>query len=68
VLRDGARDDNFLVSQTKALLEQFSFSNDKLEAVRILWPRVLDRNNSFLLYEAFPFSSDKEKLRKIIGS
>lgn len=68
VLRDGSRDDNFLVSQTKALLGQFSFSNDKLEAVRILWPRVLDRNNGFQLYEAFPFAADKEKLRQIIGS
>lgn len=66
VLREAARGDNFLVSQTKLLLEQFSFSNDKLEAVRILWPRVLDRDNAFQLYGAFSFSSDKEKLRKIL--
>lgn len=68
VLRDAAQYDNFLVGQTRMLLEQFSFSNDKLEVVRILWPRVLDRNNSFQLYESFTFSSDKEKLRKIIGN
>lgn len=68
VLREAAGYDNFLVGQTRQMLEQFSFSNDKLEAVRILWPRVLDRNNAFQLYESFTFSSDKEKLRKIIGS
>lgn len=68
VLREAAAHDNFLVGQTRALLEQFSFANDRLEAVRILWPRVLDRNNSFQLYEAFQFSSDKQKLRQIIGS
>lgn len=67
VLRDASQYDNFLVGQTRPLLEQFAFSNDKLEAIRILWPRVLDRNNSFQLYEMFTFSSDKEKLRRIIG-
>jgi len=68
VLREAAAHDNFLVGQTRNLLEQFSFANDRLEAVRILWPRVLDRNNGFQLYEAFQFSSDKQKLRQIIGS
>jgi hypothetical protein len=67
VLREAAAHDNFLIGQTRGLLEQFTFSNDRLEAVRILWPRVLDRNNSFQLYEAFVHSSDKQKLRQIIG-
>lgn len=67
VLREAAPHDHFLVGQTRMLLEQFTFANDRLEAVRILWPRVLDRNNSFQLYEAFVHSSDKQKLRQIIG-
>lgn len=67
VLREAAPHDHFLVGQTRMLLEQFTFANDRLEAVRILWPRVLDRNNSFQLYEAFVHSSDKKKLRQIIG-
>jgi hypothetical protein len=67
VLREAAPHDHFLVGQTRTLLEQFTFANDRLEAVRILWPRVLDRNNSFQLYEAFVHSSDKQKLRQIIG-
>jgi hypothetical protein len=67
VLREAAPHDHFLVGQTRMLLEQFTFANDRLEAVRILWPRVLDRNNGFQLYEAFVHSSDKQKLRQIIG-
>lgn len=62
-----SRNNYFLVSQMRQLMEQFSFSNDRLEAVRLLWPRVLDRENGFQLYQAFPFSNDKQKLRQIIG-
>lgn len=67
VLRDGIGHHRFLVGQLRPLLEQFSFADDRLEAVRILWPRVLDRDNGFQLYEAFPFSSDKQKLRAILN-
>ncbi len=67
VLRDASQHHHFLVSQMRGLLEQFSFANDRLNAVRILWPRVLDRENGFQLYEAFPFASDKQQLRTIIG-
>lgn len=62
-----SRNNYFLVSQMRQLMDQFSFSNDRLEAVRLLWPRVLDRDNGFQLYQSFPFSGDKEKLRQIIG-
>jgi hypothetical protein len=68
VLRDASQHHHFLIAQIRPLLEQFSFANDRLEAVRILWPRVLDRDNAFQLYEAFPFASDKQKLRAILNS
>jgi hypothetical protein len=68
VLSDFAsRNNYFLVSQVRQLMDQFSFANDKLEAVRMMWPRVLDRDNGFQLYQAFPFSNDKAKLKQIIG-
>jgi hypothetical protein len=57
----------FLVSQVERILGHFDFSNDRLEAARLLGPRLVDPANRFKLYSAFEFSSDKEKLRQILG-
>jgi len=57
----------FLVTQVERILGQFEFSNDRLEAARILRPRILDPENHFKLYSAFEFSSDKDRLRQILS-
>ena len=49
------------------ILKGFSFGDDKLDAVRTLWPRVLDRDNAFQLYGAFNFQGEKDELKQIIG-
>lgn len=67
VLESAASSQYFLVPQVLTLLKQFTFADDRLAAVRVLWPRVLDRENAFQLYGAFKFSSEKEKLRQVIG-
>jgi len=56
------------VSQLLQVLPQFQFSKDKLEAVRLLWSRVLDKQNGFQLYNAFQFSNDKEELKRILAA
>jgi Domain of unknown function (DUF4476) len=56
----------FMVPQVLRILQKFSFGEDKLNAVRVLWPRVLDRQNAYQLEQAFTYSSDKEKLRQIL--
>jgi hypothetical protein len=66
VLSQAAPANWFLVSQVQQLLLKFSFSTDKLQAARILKPRILDTGNFFQLYASFDFSSDKEELRKIL--
>jgi hypothetical protein len=67
VLQSAAPTQYFLVPQVMKLLQRFSFGEDKLNAVRVLWPRVLDRENAYQLYQAFSFPSEKEQLRQIIG-
>ena len=60
-------DTYLLVGQLQQLMNQFQFSKDRLTVVRMLWPRVLDRDNGFQLNSAFQFSNDKEELRRIIS-
>ncbi|RYZ43682.1 MAG: DUF4476 domain-containing protein [Myxococcaceae bacterium] len=58
--------EHFLVSHVMTVINQFSFSNDKLEVVRVMRPSLLDSNNSYELFQAFPFSADKQKLQEIL--
>jgi hypothetical protein len=67
VLGAAAGQQYFLVPQVLKLLKVFTFAEDRLNAMRVLWPRVLDRENAYQLYGAFTFPSEKEEVRKIIG-
>jgi hypothetical protein len=67
VVELAAPSQHFLVPQVLRILQKFSFSQDKLSAVRVLWPRVLDRQNAYQLEQAFNFSADKEQLRQIVS-
>jgi hypothetical protein len=67
VLESAAPTQYFLVPQVMKILQRFSFGEDKLDAVRLLWPRVLDRENAFQLYQAFTFPAEKDELKQIIG-
>jgi hypothetical protein len=66
VLNTAAPSQGFTVAQVSQLIGDFSFSKDKLDAARILSPRIVDPQNNFKLYEAFSFSADKEELKKIL--
>ncbi|HEX8820333.1 MAG TPA: DUF4476 domain-containing protein [Archangium sp.] len=68
VLGEAAPTQYFLVSQAQQLLRLFTFSKDRLKAMRLLRPRLLDMENSFKLYESFEFSTDKEELKRILAA
>jgi len=68
VLEGVANNNYFLVSQLLQVLPQFQFSKDKLEAVRLMWSRVLDKQNGYQLYNAFQFSNDKAEVKRIISA
>jgi hypothetical protein len=68
VLGQAAPTQYFLVNQTQQLLRVFTFSKDRLKAMRLLRPRLLDMENSYKLYESFEFSNDKEELKRILAA
>ncbi len=66
VLGDFAPARIFTCDQAIRVIGAFSFSADKLGALRIMKPRILDRQNQFRIYGAFTFSSDKDEARRIM--
>ncbi len=68
VLEEAAPTQYFLVAQAQQILRTFSFSSDRVKAMRLLRPRLLDLENGFKLYESFEHSSDKDELKRILAS
>ncbi len=56
----------FVVIQLIELLNIFPFDDNKLEIIQVVYPKILDPGNKYLLYNCLIFSSSKEKLDKII--
>ncbi len=68
VLEEAVPTQYFLVAQAQQLLRLFSFSRDRLKAMRLLRPRLLDMENGYKLYESFEFSNDKDELKRILAA
>jgi uncharacterized protein DUF4476 len=68
VLEEAVPTQYFLVAQAQQILRSFTFSNDRLRAMRLLRPRLLDLENGFKLYETFEHSSDKDELKRILAT
>lgn len=67
VLESAAPANWFVTPQVTQILKIYSFPRDRLQAVRVLKPRILDVENYYTLYAAFEFPSDKAELKKILG-
>ena len=52
----------FYSGQVKELVQLFYFDDAKLELAKFAYTRTLDRNNYFILYDAFAFRRSKEEL------
>jgi hypothetical protein len=68
VVQISAKYNYYTVSQVVRLIDMFSFSNGKLEVVKMTYPNVIDKYNSHQIINAFTYSADKEKVRQIIAS
>lgn len=66
IIRTIARSNFFLVGQVEELLDYFIFEDDRIEAVRLLYPTIADNENAYRLYDKFHFSSSKEELATIL--
>jgi hypothetical protein len=67
IVEEAADYNYFTTDQAMQLLPLISFSDDRMDAVRVLWPRILDRQNGHRFYELFKFSSDKKELRELMS-
>ncbi|HRI48074.1 MAG TPA: DUF4476 domain-containing protein [Ignavibacteriaceae bacterium] len=68
VIRSAGLYNFFTVLQIAELLELFSFPSGKIEAIKTIYPNVIDKQNSHLLLGKFEHSSDKEKVRKLLSA
>lgn len=66
VVRSACDTNYFRAKQAKQIISALTFSKDKLNALRALAPRIVDRGNAFEIPAAFTFSTDKQKAREIL--
>ncbi|MCD6417796.1 DUF4476 domain-containing protein [bacterium] len=59
---------NYLTTyQLASIIDKFAFSDDKLKAVKIALPRLVDPENAFILRDKFEFDQDKQKFMQMIS-
>jgi sulfatase maturation enzyme AslB (radical SAM superfamily) len=64
ILYSAAMRNYFTVIQVNTIIKDFHFDSDRLEVIEILYPKIIDKENMFALYNCLDFS--KDKLDKII--
>ena len=55
------------VDQVVRILGLFDFGNSKIKALRIMYRKVVDRNNAQKILQTFDFGDDKKKAKNIIN-
>ncbi|MDG1483037.1 MAG: DUF4476 domain-containing protein [Myxococcota bacterium] len=65
ILTEAVVEAHITASQLARLLQTFLLSADRLEAVRVAMPVLLDPGNAHLLESAFTFGGDRRRLRKM---
>jgi hypothetical protein len=67
VIQIAAKSHWFTMDQLIRLVGLFNFSEDKVETVRMVYPKVVDPENAHNLLSAFTFSDDKQAVQRIIN-
>lgn len=67
LVRVGAQSNTFTCSQCVQLMSIYTFDDDKLEVLKIIAPRLEDRENYSKVIDALAFISSQEKARAILG-
>ncbi len=66
VIRIAVKSKHFTIEQLIRLIDIFSFSEEKISCVRLVYPKVIDKENAHNLLSAFTYSDDKQQVEKII--
>jgi len=64
IVKEAASKNYFTSEQVLQILREFDFEDDRLKVAKLLYPKVVDPENFFIVYDAFTFSSSKRELRK----
>lgn len=67
VLRTAARSNHFTCDQVGQLIATTNFGDEKLSALRILAPKIVDEENEYLLLDQFKFDDEKHEAEAILG-
>lgn len=58
---------NYTINQTMMLMDAVSFNSEKTEVLRILYPKVKDKKNSYLLLSNTNYFAVRDEIVKIIS-
>lgn len=67
IVTQASQTNYFICDQVKTILSKFTFPRDRLNAMRTLKPRLLDRENAYSLQASFEFPNDKAELQRILA-
>jgi len=66
-VRTAANSNYFSVTQIEQLLDIFTFAEEKLTCLRITYPKVVNKDNSFTIISHFTYEDDKKAAQSIIN-
>jgi hypothetical protein len=66
IIKAASQQNNFNVHQVLEIVELLNYSSERTEAVSILYPWIIDKDNSILLISAMKFTSEKNEVIKIM--
>lgn len=64
MVKEFGRSNWFTVAQVGKIVEKISFGDDKVDAILAIYPHIVDKENSYRLYEFVTFSDDRERLKQ----
>ena len=67
MITEFARSNWFTAAQVGLIAEKLPFGENKVGAILVLYPHIVDKENTYMLYEYVTFSDDRDKLKKGIA-
>lgn len=67
LLKQASQNNYFVIDQLLQIMDTFDSDPDKIEAVRIIYPKIIDKKNAFKLQSKVTFSGSKEEISAIIA-
>ena len=68
ILREAARQSDFTCDEIVQLMKIFNFDDERLEALVILEPTIIDRENTDRIVDSMTFISGEEKAKNILNN